>query len=101
LLSLLLSFFIRRYSDVARISTHVHEKLRLQDELPFLVLFAHLVRFVVLPTDDFLALPTAYITNDMASRRHIPLDRIGFLCIDDCREKIRLAVLPTKVLRIV
>jgi len=78
-------------------STDVDEQFRFQDKLALLVLFAHLVRLIVLPAHDFLALSAANVADDVAARRHITLHRVRLLGVDNGREEVRFAMLASEV----
>ena len=84
-------------SDATR-SRHDAEKFRFQDEFALLVLFARLVRFVVLPTDRLLALPTMYVTDDVSTSRHVAVVGLRRIDVDDLVEKIRFSMLTAEVL---
>lgn len=83
----------------ASLSIHCTQQLRLQDELPLLVLLASLISLVVLPTHGIVALLALDVTHNVSSRRHVALHRLGLLDVDDGREQKRLTVLPSEIPR--
>ena len=79
-------------------SINLAQQFRLQNELPFLVFLAVLIRLVVFPSYRLLALPAADVSNDMSASRHVAL--IGF-AVDDIAhlaEEVGFAVLATEIL---
>jgi hypothetical protein len=80
-----------------RSSRHRAKQFTLQDELPFLVLLARLVRLVILPPYTLIALLAVDIPNQVSSCRHVPLGGIGCSSVDDVVEEEGLAVLAAEV----
>lgn len=82
-----------------RCLVHLAEQLLLQDELALLVFFGALEGLVILPPDDFFALPTGDVAHGVFASGHIAITRVGGLDVDDAVEEIGFAVLAAEVLR--
>lgn len=79
-------------------SAHLTHQLLLQDILALLVLLRALVRAVVLPAHDLLALATADVADDVAAGNHVALAGLAELDVDDAVEEEGFAVLAAEVL---
>ena len=77
---------------------HCTQQLRLQYELPLLVLLVLLIRLIVLPPHRLLALFAADIPHQVFSRRHVALVCGAFFDVDDFGEEEGFAVLAAEVL---
>jgi hypothetical protein len=73
------------------------QQLRLQNELPLLVLLASLISLVVFPTHRFITLLALNVTHDMSAGGHIPFHCFGLLDVDDGGEEECLSMLSAKV----
>lgn len=74
------------------------QELRLENELPFLVLLAGLKCLVVLPADCLFALAAMYVANDVAARGHVALVRFRLGDVDNLIEEVSLAMLAAEIL---
>lgn len=78
---------------------HCTQQLRLQYELPLLVLLTRLKCFVILPPHRLLTLPARYIPYDMPPGGHISFRGFRLRDVYNGVEEIGFAVLAAKVLR--
>jgi len=78
-------------------SGHIAQHLGLEDILALLVLLARLVRLVVLPAHDDLAVAAHDVAHDVLARRHVAFGRLSLRDVDDLLEEVRLAVLAAEV----
>ena len=85
-------------SEVKTILVDGTQQLSLQDIFPFLVLLRRLVRLVVCPSDELLALSTLNIPDDVLASRHAALLGFAWCNVDDFAEEKCFAMLASKVL---
>ena len=79
-------------------SENITEHLRLQDELPLLVLLALLERLVVLPPHVLAALSARDVSHEVSPRRHVPLAGLTLDHVDHHVEQVCLTMLASEVL---
>ena len=75
------------------------QQLLLQNKLILLILFRTLVRAIVLPPDDLLALAAGDVAHDVAAGGHVALGGLALLHVDAGVEEVGFAVLAAEVLR--
>ena len=79
-------------------SVYPTQQLRLEDELPLLVLLRRFKRLVILPPHRVPALPAPYVAHHVPARRHAALHGVFGQDVDDGGEKVGFAVLAAEVL---
>lgn len=80
-------------------SRHGAQQLRLEDELALFVLLRRLVRAVVLPANNLVALPAGNVAHNVSAGRHAAVAGLAEVDVDDLAEQKGLAMLAAEVLR--
>jgi hypothetical protein len=78
--------------------SNIAQQLRLQNELPLLILLARLIGLIVFPPHRLITLSADNIPHDMSTGRHIAFGGLAGIDIDDIVKEVGFAVLAAEIL---